>query len=65
MPKPRSALSTSMPMPSVNSPLPSGIMVMFWDSWSFDHSFITKVSFTDTHRMASTPCLANTGASSL
>ena len=54
-----------MPMPSVKAPLPSGSSVMLADSWSLAHSFITKVSFTDTHTMLSTPSLKNAGASSL
>jgi len=38
---------------------------MFAASWSFAHSFITKVSFTDTHRIESTPLAKKAGASSL
>ena len=58
-------MSTSMPMPSVKAPLPSGSSVMLADSWSLAHSFITKVSFTDTQTMLSTPSLKKVGASSL
>ncbi|EKM29222.1 hypothetical protein VCHENC02_4954, partial [Vibrio harveyi] len=29
---------------------------MFSASWSAFHAFITNVSFTDTHRISSTPC---------
>ncbi|CFP70936.1 Uncharacterised protein [Bordetella pertussis] len=65
MPKPRSFLSTSMPMPSVNSPLPSGNSVTLADSWSFARSFMTKVSLTETQTMLSTPAAKKVGASSL
>ena len=58
-------MSTSMPMPAVNSPLPSGTRMTLAHSWSFAHSFITNVSLTDTHRIESTPLAKNAGASSL
>ena len=54
-----------MPMPSVNSPLPSGTSVTLSASWSFAHSFITNVSLTETQTIASTPLAKNAGASSL
>ena len=58
-------MSTSMPMPAVNSPLPSGMKVMLGAFWSFCHSLITKASFTDRHTISSTPTFLNVDASSL
>jgi len=52
-------------MPSVKAPLPSGSSVMLADSWSLAHSFMTKVSLTDTQTTLSTPAAKNAGASSL
>ena len=65
MPKPISALSTSMPIASVNCPLPSGIKLMLSASWCSAHAFITKVSLTDIQIISSTPFLNSVGANSL
>ena len=47
LPKPIADLSTSIPIPSENSPLPSGSDLTFSTPCASNHEFITKGSLTE------------------
>ena len=57
-------MSTRSPIFSVNSPLPSGRKSTLAAFWSLAHSFMTKVSLTETQAMVSTPLALSAWASS-
>ena len=54
-PNPKLFLFTNISIPLVNSPLPSGMTLTFFISWSCVHLFITKESLTLIQYISSIP----------